>query len=850
MSKVTLKDITSGYDLSGINSNFQKLEEELNDKVMYRDNPIGEPNHSNNDIDLNSNDLLNVNEINVTTLKINGEYVTAGDLAIAVTDAVTEESVDTFEDMLAMDFLGVKSTIKTITYHKDLGGSEVGENNNIYLRTGVVDTDLASTGSAGDDVVYADDGSQLVKAGIDYTAYLAPNYNEAEYYSVGTSSNPLPHGTDYQKLITYAWLSENLGYGKYGTGFHEGIPVYNDYDVNHLAMGAFTTYTGGHGSKSIKTGSTNTSGGSLLTVNSSGEVWVYRTTGWSEEAFEGTWYRVGDTSVAEHEAGEDPHPQYLRPEELPSTTVVWFTDNESLLDSNYYNVTYDRSTEAESSFSATCTAVSTPVLIGQWMRTEAFSEDVTVGDTNTRYTLDMVADTDNVTVYVEAYLIHEGGGETPLGVSEEVTVGTTRANYVLNKDIIGGASAVAGDIVATRIYAYKTSTGLNPTVTLYMEGDTPTRAITISDAVADSVDLSGYLRNTTDTFTGTVTYNNSDDEAIAAWSGVYDTSEIKVFPSIGGIAYKVDGNFFVHVGEHYDAMAAYYSPESNVDNITLTCDGDIYFTTNAVSTSAMKQMKLRANGELYTPGPIYEGSARVYSAANNNIGTGSTNYAAGDHVAHQGNLDLNGYYLYDSTGETVIQDSVRIQSSHTYSPNVVTMDPQGYNSNYINFLAGSGNQALKIGVNAGAAPFIYGSSDSTPDANVLSIYPTISSNGRILAQQGVDSPVDYITASSYTITSSDFGRFLIFANSGVTITIDSDVILTLGDHYTREVQFMTPAGTPTIVNSSGQSLYYVSSTDGSFIITTGSTISNADTKTTNRLILTSKSSYRNFLISQ
>ena len=36
MSKVTLPDIASGYNLPAINSNFQKIEDELNNKVLYR----------------------------------------------------------------------------------------------------------------------------------------------------------------------------------------------------------------------------------------------------------------------------------------------------------------------------------------------------------------------------------------------------------------------------------------------------------------------------------------------------------------------------------------------------------------------------------------------------------------------------------------------------------------------------------------------------------------------------------------------------------------------------------------------------------------------------------------------
>jgi len=62
MSKLILDDIASGYNLSKINSNFQKIEDELNDKVLYRDNPGGEPNNMSQNLDMNGHKILNVGD--------------------------------------------------------------------------------------------------------------------------------------------------------------------------------------------------------------------------------------------------------------------------------------------------------------------------------------------------------------------------------------------------------------------------------------------------------------------------------------------------------------------------------------------------------------------------------------------------------------------------------------------------------------------------------------------------------------------------------------------------------------------------------------------------------------------
>lgn len=66
MSKIVLDDTVSGYNLQIINNNFDKLEQELQNKVLYRDNPEGEPNAMQQDLDMNGNDILNVGTLHVT----------------------------------------------------------------------------------------------------------------------------------------------------------------------------------------------------------------------------------------------------------------------------------------------------------------------------------------------------------------------------------------------------------------------------------------------------------------------------------------------------------------------------------------------------------------------------------------------------------------------------------------------------------------------------------------------------------------------------------------------------------------------------------------------------------------
>ena len=80
MAKITINNISAGYNSnSQLNTNFDAVEAELNNKVLYRDNPEGEPNQMENNLDMNSNSILNVANIGLTgTITVNGvDYTTS-----------------------------------------------------------------------------------------------------------------------------------------------------------------------------------------------------------------------------------------------------------------------------------------------------------------------------------------------------------------------------------------------------------------------------------------------------------------------------------------------------------------------------------------------------------------------------------------------------------------------------------------------------------------------------------------------------------------------------------------------------------------------------------------------------
>ena len=73
MAKISINDIASGYaSTTALNVSFNQIEDQFNNKVLYRDNPTGEPNQMLNDLDMNNNDILNAAGLSVTSLTVNG----------------------------------------------------------------------------------------------------------------------------------------------------------------------------------------------------------------------------------------------------------------------------------------------------------------------------------------------------------------------------------------------------------------------------------------------------------------------------------------------------------------------------------------------------------------------------------------------------------------------------------------------------------------------------------------------------------------------------------------------------------------------------------------------------------
>jgi len=132
MAKITLPEITAGYNsATQLNNAFALLAAELQGKVLYRDNPAGEPNTLENEIDMNTNDINNVGNIDTDTITVAGVDLTTkvGEAATSAANAATSETnaassaaaalaselaaagyLDSFDDK----YLGAKSSAPTL----------------------------------------------------------------------------------------------------------------------------------------------------------------------------------------------------------------------------------------------------------------------------------------------------------------------------------------------------------------------------------------------------------------------------------------------------------------------------------------------------------------------------------------------------------------------------------------------------------------------------------------------------------------------------------------------------------------------------------------------------------------
>ena len=113
MAKITLNNLTTNFGSQALhNANNDTVEDHLNNKVLYRDNPAGEPNAMQQELDMNSNRIINIGDaVNAQDAVTFKQFLNAGTL---------NTSVYMVEEVFAFADFTVGTGITTITTTTDM----------------------------------------------------------------------------------------------------------------------------------------------------------------------------------------------------------------------------------------------------------------------------------------------------------------------------------------------------------------------------------------------------------------------------------------------------------------------------------------------------------------------------------------------------------------------------------------------------------------------------------------------------------------------------------------------------------------------------------------------------------
>lgn len=90
MAKITLPDINSGFaSITQLNAALNAIETEFQNKVLYRNNPSGEPNQMEHDIDLNGYKIINASAVEVNGADLIEDMQNIYDDYLAISQRVT-----------------------------------------------------------------------------------------------------------------------------------------------------------------------------------------------------------------------------------------------------------------------------------------------------------------------------------------------------------------------------------------------------------------------------------------------------------------------------------------------------------------------------------------------------------------------------------------------------------------------------------------------------------------------------------------------------------------------------------------------------------------------------------------
>lgn len=185
MSKIILPSIGSGYaSVEKLNNALQQIEDELNNKVLYRDNPEGQDNTIKHDIDMDGHNILNVEKVDANEVWVGGKPITAGILTPSgeLSNTLDLTSSETLTTKSLGDWAELLATPENIEV-----AAGAGVKRSLADRFGDV-VNVKDFGAVGDGVT---DDTAAIQAAVNSTS-MKVYINDGTYKITSTISSTIP----------------------------------------------------------------------------------------------------------------------------------------------------------------------------------------------------------------------------------------------------------------------------------------------------------------------------------------------------------------------------------------------------------------------------------------------------------------------------------------------------------------------------------------------------------------------------------------------------------------------------------------------------------------------------------
>jgi hypothetical protein len=298
--KLNLPDVTSVGSVSVINSNFAAIEQELQNKVLYRNNPDGEPNTLETPLDANGKEIYNVSTMRTTDLYIDGEKVVPSGVVVVegetdisgllvktanlsdVQSAATSRvnlglgNVDNTSDVnkpistaVSSALSGKQATLVSGVNIKTINSNSIVGSGDLVL-TGVGETNTTSNLGSGQGLAAPKSGTNLpfksLVAGTNVT--LTPTANDVTINATVNTSALLVKASNLSDVQSAATSRTNLGLGNVDNTTDLNKPI--STATSSALAGKQATLVSGTNIKTIN-GSTLLGSGDLVVSGTGGD---------------------------------------------------------------------------------------------------------------------------------------------------------------------------------------------------------------------------------------------------------------------------------------------------------------------------------------------------------------------------------------------------------------------------------------------------------------------------------------------------------------------------------------------------------------------------------------------------